>query len=174
MTQYFDFKALSKLRKKKHLTMEKLAHKAGISYSAIADIERNKVTPNLETLFKIASVLSCRTSDLISLAEGKHAEVLRETETVRLNGFNMRIFSMPDMRVMFGHAEDNLPSDGKSSSHPNINETLFVIDGKCRVNVDGEDYDLTAGEMIRFAGFLPHYLESLTAGTKILVINSNK
>ncbi len=174
MTQYFDFKVLSKLRKKKHLTMEKLAQKAGISYSAIADIERNKVTPNLETLFKIASVLSCRTSDLISIAEGKHAEVFTESEVVRLNGFLMKVFSMSDMRIMFGHAPAILPADGKSSSHPNINETLYVIDGQCRVNVDGENFDLSSGQMIRFAGFLPHYFESQEDNTRIVIINSSK
>lgn len=174
MTQYFDFKILSKLRKKKQLTMEKLAKKAGISYSAIADIERNKVTPNLETLYKVATVLSCRASDLISMAEGKHAEVFKHSESLHVNGFNMQVFSPSDIRFMFGHAPEAHATDGKASSHPNINEIVYVINGVCKVKIDETEYIINAGELIRFAGFQPHYLEALEADTRIIVINLNK
>lgn len=57
-------------RKALHLTQMELADKAGISQSALSDIENVKRTkkPNIETVSRIARVLQCSVADLLGEA----------------------------------------------------------------------------------------------------------
>lgn len=174
MPQSFDFKILSKLRKKKRLTIERLAQLAGISYSAVADIERNKVTPNLETLNKIASVLEYRTSDIISLVEGKQAEAFKTGEHFRSNGFDMKMFPLANLRFIFAHAPQANTSECKFNTHPNYTEILYVIEGICRLTIEDNEYVINPGELIHFEGFQRHYLEALADNTRIILIHQSK
>ncbi|MEW6534469.1 MAG: helix-turn-helix domain-containing protein [Candidatus Auribacterota bacterium] len=174
MPQSFDFKILAKLRKKKRLTIEKLAQIAGISYSAVADIERNKVTPNLETLNKIANVLDYRTSDIISLVEGRQAEIFKTGENMRCNGFEMRFFPLSNIRFVYGHAKEAHSSEEKHNTHPNNTELMFVIKGACRIVIEENEYIVHAGELMQFEGFQRHYYEALENDTSIILIHQSK
>ncbi len=174
MPQLFDFKILTQLRKKKRLTIESLAKRAGLSYSAVADIERNKVTPNLDTLHRIAGVLGYCSSDLLSLAEGKQAQILKSGEPVRANGFDMSVFTLPDIRLISAHAPEAYSSDAKLSTHPNFTELLYIVDGTCKVVIEKNEYVLNKGELIRFDGFQQHYYEALEDNTRVILIHQNK
>ena len=44
-------------REKKHLTLKTVALQAGVSESLVSQIERNKVSPAIDTLLSLASVL---------------------------------------------------------------------------------------------------------------------
>ena len=57
---------IKKLRKQHHLSQEKLAKKAGITYSTLIKIEsgQNK-NPTLETLTKIASAFKIKIDELV-------------------------------------------------------------------------------------------------------------
>ncbi len=174
MTQSFDFKLLAKLRKKKRLTIEKLASRSGISYSTIADIERNKVTPNLETLNKIATAMELRTSDLLSMVEGNQTEIFKRGEYVRVSGFNMEVFTMPSMRFIYATSPQAHSSDGRLSSHPNFTELMYIISGSCKLVLDGVENILSKGEMIRFEGFQQHYYEAIEDDTSLILIHQSK
>lgn len=54
------------LRKELKLTQEDLAKKASISRSYLADIERNRYNPSVDTLINIAKGLGISLSDLVS------------------------------------------------------------------------------------------------------------
>ncbi len=54
------------LRKELKLTQEDLAKKASISRSYLADIERNRYNPSVDTLINIAKSLGISLSDLVS------------------------------------------------------------------------------------------------------------
>ena len=58
---------IRKLRKERHLSQVKLAEMAGISQSALSDIESTKVTkkPNVETVKRLAEALNIPTSRLL-------------------------------------------------------------------------------------------------------------
>lgn len=53
-------------RKRKHLTQSELADKANISRSYLADLERNRYNPSVETLKSIARALKVSESDLLN------------------------------------------------------------------------------------------------------------
>ncbi|MBR1911000.1 MAG: helix-turn-helix transcriptional regulator, partial [Treponema sp.] len=45
------------VREKKHLTLKAVAQQAGVSESLISQIERNRVSPAIDTLLSLANVL---------------------------------------------------------------------------------------------------------------------
>lgn len=57
---------IKKLRKKHHLSQEKLAQKAGITYSTLIKIESgSNKNPTLETLTKFADVFKVKIDELV-------------------------------------------------------------------------------------------------------------
>src|SRR5512137_29660 len=48
---------IREVRKRRHMTMLDVAEKAGLSESLISQIERNKVSPAIDTLLNIAEIL---------------------------------------------------------------------------------------------------------------------
>jgi transcriptional regulator with XRE-family HTH domain len=50
-------KHLRSVRKSKNISMEKLAHEAGIEYSQVSDIELGKINTTISTVYTIAKAL---------------------------------------------------------------------------------------------------------------------
>lgn len=57
---------IKKLRKEKGLTQLQLAEKANMSRTYVADVERNRYNPSIETLKSIADALNVDPADLLS------------------------------------------------------------------------------------------------------------
>jgi len=59
-------KNLSKIRKEKGWSQEKLAHEAGISYNTLIKIERNGIkNPKIETVIKLAAAFGITIDELV-------------------------------------------------------------------------------------------------------------
>src|SRR5512136_2255419 len=48
---------IREVRERKHLTMRQVAERAGVSESLISQIERNRISPAIDTLLKIIDIL---------------------------------------------------------------------------------------------------------------------
>lgn len=48
---------IREIRERKHLTMREVAERAGVSESLISQIERNRISPAIDTLLKIIDIL---------------------------------------------------------------------------------------------------------------------
>lgn len=59
---------LKSTRRRKKLSQEALAHKAGLSVSYISMLEREQRSPSLDTLELLASTLQVRAIDLLKAA----------------------------------------------------------------------------------------------------------
>lgn len=59
---------LRQIRKQNKLSMEKLAHKAGIEYSQLARIERGEINTSISTAHIIAKALNIPVKDLFDFA----------------------------------------------------------------------------------------------------------
>jgi transcriptional regulator with XRE-family HTH domain len=57
---------IRKLRRKRGLTLEKLAYENDISKGNLSDIENGKRSPSFYTLVKIANGLECSVKELLS------------------------------------------------------------------------------------------------------------
>jgi transcriptional regulator with XRE-family HTH domain len=56
---------IRELRRKKGLTLEKLAYENDISKGNLSDIENEKRSPSFYTLVKLANGLECRVKELL-------------------------------------------------------------------------------------------------------------
>lgn len=60
---------LRRVRENAGLTQEELAYKAGLHRTYISMLERNRKSPTLEVLFRIASALDVSAAELIARVE---------------------------------------------------------------------------------------------------------
>jgi len=61
-----DNKLIRDLRQKRNMTLQELAHRAGLSISYLSEIELGKKQPSLETIDKISQALNISREGLIS------------------------------------------------------------------------------------------------------------
>ncbi|MGQ0827512.1 MAG: helix-turn-helix domain-containing protein [Bacteroidota bacterium] len=60
---------LRDVRKKKGLTQEDVAHKAGVAVSQVGRIERGKLNPSISTMFVIALAMDIEPKELFDFEE---------------------------------------------------------------------------------------------------------
>jgi len=83
--------AIKKLRKRRGLTQDELAHQAGTTAASVSRIEANKYRPGAELLGSLAFVLEVKVYELVALAEGL------TPSSLTTGGFN------PDEEVLIGY-----------------------------------------------------------------------
>lgn len=64
--KYTPMRNLKVMRAKRGVTLKVLADKAGVNYNTIIAYEKGYHSPRTDNLFRIAKVLDCEVTDLIS------------------------------------------------------------------------------------------------------------
>ena len=157
------------IREKKKLTLKEVGLKAGVSESLISQIERNKVSPAIDTLMMIANVLEIDLEYLFSdlkktkninlvKAENRNKIVLDKivyqqlSKTIEENGLHsIEAYEM------------HIAVSGKSVSNEyghKGKELGLIIQGKAEFSIGNEKYSLEKGDSISFDSSLPHKLEN--------------
>ena len=156
---------LKKIRKEKGLTLDELADMTGVSKSMIGEIERGGTNPTILTLWKIADGLKVPLTYLIGEAELDFRLVrAAEAKTVsRTDEYG--IYSIFPYHGVYKNEILRLEiaphSRLANSGHLNgIDEFVFVIKGKVRLGLNGEEIILEAGDSIRFKGELAHAFDN--------------
>lgn len=174
MKKKFDFKILSRLRKKQSFTIKQLAKEAGLSYSSVAGIERNKIIPNLDTLCRISNVLGMKVSELVNLAETNQLSLMPKPESLKLNGLITYRFLLEDMEFIFAYAPVALLSDKKFYTHPNLMCFVYVVRGLLKIVLDDKEQMINQGELFSFNAGLPHYFEANHKDTQVIIIRKHQ
>ena len=149
-----DFSILRELRKQHRLSIADLSDRSGVSASVISKLERNLITAEMETLFRLAKTFGLTLSDFISLAENRTSHLVT-SERYHSGDFTFVRADYGNMRAMHGFA----PAGAKLSTpslHRDDYEMFWVIRGKVRFSLPDETYELTAGDSIQFDALLPH------------------
>lgn len=142
--------------------MENLAGRTGLAYSTLALIEENRRTPSLDTLEKIAEAFALPGEQFLSLAARRLVQIRRsqphnndspanpfsDLQSASVTKFNecviLHWIGLTGQKI---HTPQN---------HPNCLDLTCLIRGSIRVEVNGHEYTLTAGETILFDGDLEH------------------
>lgn len=155
-------KLLQDARRNAGLTQQALCHKAGLSYSTLAKIERGAIkSPSIFTIQSIAEALSLTLNDLLGIAApaGSHAAKKRSKSGIRfvyfdINGCLVRFYHRAFTRI----AEDS----GKQSD---LIETTFwhYNDAVCRGEMPLEEFNRILGEEFEIPEFKwqPYYLAAI-------------
>ncbi|UCR90197.1 helix-turn-helix domain-containing protein [Mycetocola spongiae] len=149
---------LRELRMKRDLTLVELASVTGISVSTLSRLESGQRKPNLELLLPLSAALGVSLDRIVEAprfadprvsvpAQRVHGRLIQPLTRAEgaLQAFKISIpatQSRPDPRVHEGF------------------EWIYVLSGTLRLQVDGRDIELGAGEVAEFDTRLPHWFGS--------------
>lgn len=150
----YDFSFLRDFRKRDGLTIRDVSSRSGISPAVISKLERNQTSPTLDTFFRLSHVFGMTTTDLISLAESRTAQVAT-AQRYRAGGFDMQAVEYGNIRVLHGCG-----SRGTRLSRPEVHrddyEICMLLQGSLQLILPDEKHHLSAGQAIQFDAILPH------------------
>lgn len=161
--------SLRKFRQDRQLSLDDLANRSGVSRAALSQIEGRRTNPTLSVLWKIAVGLEIPFIDLLGDSGDAAIRVLRSGDASPL-------------RSADGRTESRMLSPGgantgtevfelrflpravhKSEPHARgTTETLIVLSGNLRLNVDGATQDVAAGDSVFFRADVGHTYENPT------------
>jgi transcriptional regulator with XRE-family HTH domain len=156
------------VRERKTLTLRQVAQEAGVSESLVSQIERNKVSPAIDTLLSIADALDIDLEYLFS--------DYRKERTVRVVKAGDRpVLTKPGVRYeRFAQIEQGQESrkgieayqidiePGASTGNDDYghegSELGVVVDGRAELQVGTRRFSLEEGDSASFSSDFPHRL----------------
>ena len=160
---------IRKVRKKKKLSMKEVADKADISESLVSQIERNKVSPAIDTLLRIVDVLDIDLEYLFEeFKKTRQVEIVRAKERNKmiLEGVVYEQLSQIQEEEKFGlesyylEVEPDCKKGDQEYGHEG-KELGIILSGKASLELGNKTYKLTEGDSISFDSGLPHTLKNI-------------
>lgn len=162
--------SLRRYRQERHLSLDDLAARSGVSRAALSQIEGRRTNPTLSVLWKIAVGLEIPFHDLLGTERDAPVLVLRAGDA-------------PPLRSADGRTESRLLSPGGSSTGTEVyemrllpkavhksephargtTETLIVLSGNFRLVVGGVVQEVAAGDSVFFRADVEHSYENPSA-----------
>lgn len=163
---------LRMVREHKGLTLKVVADKAGVSESLVSQIERNRVSPAIDTLLALADALDInleflfeeyrrerpvqiiRADERRTLAEDDvtYEELAKPDESEKENSFEAYVIKVP------------AGSHTHRGSYGHIGRELGIITkGTALLKYEKKEYTLNVGDSVSFPAGTPHTLENNTA-----------
>jgi XRE family transcriptional regulator, regulator of sulfur utilization len=157
---------LRQRRKARGMSLDDLARASGVSRAALSQIETCKSNPTVSVLWKVAVGLGVPFAELIG-APRSGAMLLRRNDAQVLRSADGKLESRPlapagaSPLVELYELRLGARSTHASEAHaPGTHELLVVLSGQLKVHVDGETYELGAGDSVAFAADKPHTYEN--------------
>lgn len=152
-------------RVRRNLTLDQVSELSGLGKGLISKVENFRVTPSLPTLAKLCDALGVTMSELLVgldgaprlcvVRAGERLEIERDREIS-----DVRYASLAHRRPNRGMDPLELripPHGGRSLAlfHEG-EEFLIVLEGAVRLEYDGTNHDLAAGDAAYFDAGIPH------------------
>jgi quercetin dioxygenase-like cupin family protein/DNA-binding XRE family transcriptional regulator len=149
------------LRQKRQFTLAKLAEKSNLSASHLSQIERKKTSPSLITLNSIAQALDVNLRDLFE-SDQDQVYVTHTNPALVDNGSSLPMWPLTkhssgwDLQVYrLSLSPDAAPLNFESYSGEIL---LLVLEGSLQITIDGEQFELQAGDSLHADARQPHRL----------------
>lgn len=167
--RYWFGEKIRAIREKKGLTLREVADKAGVSESLVSQIERNRVSPAIDTLLSLADVLDLDLEYLF--ADYRRERLVRITRSAERDTFTKpgvlyeRLAQLESSRTQDGieayYITVNAGQANRSREygHPGW-ELGIVLEGKARLTVGKQEYELAEGDSVSFRSDAPHILSN--------------
>lgn len=155
------------VRERKGLTLKDVASRAGVSESLVSQIERNRVSPAIDTLLSLATVLDINLEFLFEeFKTGQSVKIIRNGERRTIAEDEVRYeelakplesngsYSMESYLITIPpHAHTHRGSYGHLGR-----ELGFIIQGTAEFRYENKKYILEQGDSISFSASSPHVL----------------
>ncbi|WP_318663829.1 XRE family transcriptional regulator [Treponema sp.] len=158
---------LRTVRERKGYTLKVVASQAGVSESLVSQIERNRVSPAIDTLLALADVLDINLEYLFEEYRRKHpVQIIRKEERRESH----------EETISYEEVVKPDDSDGQSTLEAYIvsipagvktnrgsyghmgREMGFVLQGKCELHYENYVYELNEGDSVSFSANAPHVI----------------
>src|SRR5574344_2801894 len=166
---------LRAVREKKGLTLQAVATQAGVSESLVSQVERNRVSPAIDTLLSLANVLDINLEYLFEeYNRTRPVQIIRSDERRKMNEDDTvyEELNKPDEHDGEHTIESyflTIPTGSRThrGSYGHLGRELgVIIEGKGKFHYENNVYELNEGDSVSFSAGAPHMLEN--AGDKPL------
>jgi len=160
---------LRKIRELKKITLKGLAERIGVSESLISQIERNKVSPSIDTLLALAEELEVDLDFLFrDYKRPRKATIIKEQGRNRLYREGV---AYEQLSVLADREEQHaleavmlIIEPGKEKGSKDFGhegrELGILLDGEGRLFYGDAEYPIEAGDSVSFAADIPHVLKN--------------
>jgi transcriptional regulator with XRE-family HTH domain len=155
---------VAQARAERGWSLAQLAQRAGLSAGAVHKIEKNGMTPTIASLMKIAAALGKSVGHFVEEADsGRPATVVRHAERAPVFTSKQGLV-LENVSGRYGpfllagaeaRVEPRADSGPEPMSHPG-EELVVMLEGRMRFTIDGEPYDVEAGDSIHFRTVRAH------------------
>mgnify|MGYP003473002302 FL=1 len=161
---------LRQVREHKGYTLKVVAQKAGVSESLVSQIERNHVSPAIDTLLALADVLDINLEFLFDEYRKKRpVQVIRANERPSINEDDI---TYEQLAKPSGSDTENsiesyvlhIPAGSHThrGSYGHIGREFGIITkGKARLTYENTEYILNEGDSVSFSASVRHVLENV-------------
>lgn len=167
--------SLKALRLRRHLSARELALRSGISHTTVSLIERDRISPTVDTLQAIVEALGSRLSEFLgSLAEERSSPFYRaqelpeignpDTISYRLIGLNHSYRTFQFLKETYAPGADS----GEMLSHI-AQEAGYVVSGSVEVTVGSHTTVLGKGDAYFFDSREPHRFRNIGKQTAEII-----
>ncbi len=171
--QYLFGERIHLVRERRGATLKEVALAAGVSESLISQIERNKVSPSVDTLLSIAEALEIDLEYLFKdHKKNKKITIINSSKTDFLSMEKViyrHLASIDEGNQEIEALELEIEPGGEKGKieygHPG-NEIGIIIEGTGEILYGTERYLLSKGDSISFSSDIPHILKN--TGTTLL------
>ncbi len=152
-------------RQRRRLTIQQVAETSGLSISFISQVERDLVSPSVNSLQKISRALGMQIGGFFEDKDhkGKASRVVRAHERPRLiypgrteEEYLLTPVRSKKLQILYYRLRPGATSGETPYSHDSEEECGIVLRGSLEVTVAGENHTLNAGDTITFESTLPH------------------
>lgn len=169
---------LRTVRERKNYTLKAVAKKAGVSESLVSQIERNKVSPSIDTLLTIADALEIDYEYLFSdYRQKKSVSVVRADERNSLKGTDVTIYQLSkigpvseahEIEAFMLEIEPGAEKGDLDYGHSG-KEFGLILEGEAELIYGAEQYYLNTGDTVSFSSDIPHILRNAGEGDLLAV-----
>jgi transcriptional regulator with XRE-family HTH domain len=169
------------LRDAMEFSLRDLADRSGVSAPMLSQVERGETSPTLAVAARIASGLELTLSQLLRLDEGATVAIVRPGDrrsgtSDPSSGHQAEILTPPlpgqraelSRHVLAAGATTGGPGD-PPMHEPGSRESALVQDGRVVLQIDGERYELMAGDCVTFDADLAHHFENPGSDDAVLL-----
>mgnify|MGYP001441058714 CR=1 FL=1 len=156
---------LRSVRERKQYTLKDVAGRVGVSESLISQIERNRVSPSIDTLLQIADVLEIdyehlfkeyRQKRKVSLVKATQRKSLHESGvTIHQLSSDCKSLESPEIEALLFEIQPGAEKGNRDYGHTGW-EFGTILEGQGRLIYGDETYELEAGDSIAFPSNIPH------------------
>ena len=160
---------LRTVRERKGYTLKVVATQAGVSESLVSQIERNRVSPAIDTLLALADVLDINLEYLFEeYTRNRPVSITHEADRRTLNEDDVVYTELSDSYS--GNGENSFESytvsiPAGSHTHRGLyghigKEMGLITKGRGILYHGNKSYPLVEGDSVTFSANLPHHLEN--------------